>query len=135
MARVTSLTDGGGEGANHWYKLTLPEGRNREVRRLFEALGLMVSRLIRIRYGVVAMPPQLKRGQTVELEHDELQSPAAGRGSSGRAARTGDATANAGQPGATPARGAPARQADADEVNGNGADAERGLRGQRRGHR
>lgn len=73
MARATSLSDAGGEGANHWYKLTLPEGRNREVRRLFEALGLMVSRLIRTRYGVVAMPPQLKRGQTAELEHEELQ--------------------------------------------------------------
>ena len=73
VARVTSLSDGGGEGTNHWYKVTLPEGRNREVRRLFEALGLMVSRLIRIRYGVVALPPQLKRGQTIELESAELQ--------------------------------------------------------------
>jgi 23S rRNA pseudouridine2605 synthase len=72
VAKVTSLSDEGGEGTNHWYKLTLPEGRNREVRRLFEALGVMVSRLIRIRYGVVAMPPQLKRGQVIELEHTEL---------------------------------------------------------------
>jgi 23S rRNA pseudouridine2605 synthase len=71
-ARVLSLADGGGEGSNHWYKITLPEGRNREVRRLFEALGLMVSRLIRTRYGVVSMPPQLKRGQTMELAPDEL---------------------------------------------------------------
>src|SRR5881628_3585488 len=70
--KVTSLADSGGEGSNHWYKVTLPEGRNREVRRLFEALGLMVSRLIRTRYGVVNMPPQLKRGQTLELERDEL---------------------------------------------------------------
>ena len=72
MGRVTSIADGGGEGTNHWYKLTVPEGRNREVRRLFEALGLSVSRLIRTRYGVVAMPPQLKRGQTAELEQGEL---------------------------------------------------------------
>jgi 23S rRNA pseudouridine2605 synthase len=74
LARVTSIADGGGEedGANHWYKVVLPEGRNREVRRLFEALGLMVSRLIRIRYGVIAMPPQLKRGQMQELEHGDL---------------------------------------------------------------
>ena len=71
-AKVISLVDGGGEGANHWYTVTLPEGRNREVRRLFEALGIMVSRLIRTRYGVVAMPPQLKRGQTAELNQDEL---------------------------------------------------------------
>jgi 23S rRNA pseudouridine2605 synthase len=94
IARVTSLADGGGEGANHWYKLTLPEGRNKEVRRLFEALGLMVSRLIRIRYGVVAMPPQLKRGQTAELERDELHRllQAAGMG---EGARDGAASQNA----------------------------------------
>jgi 23S rRNA pseudouridine2605 synthase len=73
-AKVLSLADGGGEGTNHWYRLTLPEGRNREVRRLFESLGVMVSRLIRTRYGVVAMPPQLKRGQTVELERDDLDA-------------------------------------------------------------
>jgi len=73
-ARVLSLADGGGEGTNHWYKLTLPEGRNREVRRLFEALGVMVSRLIRTRYGIVAMPPELKRGQTQELEREELDA-------------------------------------------------------------
>jgi 23S rRNA pseudouridine2605 synthase len=72
VGRVTSVSDGGGEGTNHWYKLTVPEGRNREVRRLFEALGLTVSRLIRTRYGVVAMPPQLKRGQMAELEQGEL---------------------------------------------------------------
>jgi 23S rRNA pseudouridine2605 synthase len=74
VARVTSVTDGGGEedGANHWYKVVLPEGRNREVRRLFEASGLTVSRLIRIRYGVIAMPPQLKRGQVQELEQGDL---------------------------------------------------------------
>ena len=86
MARVTSLSDEGGEGTNHWYKVTLPEGRNREVRRLFESLGLMVSRLIRTRYGAIAMPPQLKRGQQVELEHDDLQRllQAAGMGNAGR---------------------------------------------------
>ena len=71
-AKVLALADGGGEGANHWYKIVLPEGRNKEVRRMFEALGLMVSRLIRTRYGVVNMPPQLKRGQTQELEREEL---------------------------------------------------------------
>ena len=92
VARVTSLSDEGGEGTNHWYKVTLPEGRNREVRRLFEALGLMVSRLIRIRYGVIAMPPQLKRGQQVELEHGDLQRllQAAGMGNSGRGGHHAD---------------------------------------------
>jgi 23S rRNA pseudouridine2605 synthase len=71
-AKVLALADGGGEGANHWYKIVLPEGRNKEVRRMFEVLGLMVSRLIRTRYGVVNMPPQLKRGQTQELQREEL---------------------------------------------------------------
>jgi 23S rRNA pseudouridine2605 synthase len=75
-ARVSSIADAGGEdeGTNHWYKLVLPEGRNREVRRLFEALAITVSRLIRTRYGVVAMPPQLKRGQIQELERGELSA-------------------------------------------------------------
>jgi 23S rRNA pseudouridine2605 synthase len=73
-AKVLALADGGGEGANHWYKIVLPEGRNKEVRRMFEVLGLMVSRLIRTRYGVVNMPPQLKRGQMQELERDELDT-------------------------------------------------------------
>ena len=85
-AKVLTLADGGGEGTNHWYKLTLPEGRNREVRRLFEALGVMVSRLTRTRYGIVALPPQLKRGQTVELERAALEAllKAAGLTSDGR---------------------------------------------------
>ena len=92
VARATSLSDAGGEGTNHWYKLTLPEGRNREVRRLFEALGLMMSRLIRTRYGVIAMPPQLKRGQMAELEQGELQRllQAAGMSQSGSGARDGN---------------------------------------------
>jgi 23S rRNA pseudouridine2605 synthase len=75
VARVKSVVDGGGDedSANHWYTVVLPEGRNREVRRLFEALGLTVSRLIRIRYGIVPMPPQLKRGQVQELEGSDLE--------------------------------------------------------------
>jgi 23S rRNA pseudouridine2605 synthase len=73
-ARVLALADGGGEGANHWYKIVLPEGRNKEVRRMFETLGLMVSRLIRTRYGVVNMPPQLKRGQMLEVQGEELDT-------------------------------------------------------------
>jgi 23S rRNA pseudouridine2605 synthase len=92
-AKVLSLADGGGEGTNHWYKLTLPEGRNREVRRLFEALGVMVSRLIRTRYGVVPMPPELKRGQTQELEREALDQllKAAGMQPGARGTRSGEA--------------------------------------------
>lgn len=124
VARVTSLSDGGGEGTNHWYKVTLPEGRNREVRRLFEALGLMVSRLIRIRYGVVALPPQLKRGQVIELEAGELQQVLQAAGMAGAGQGGGRDNDNAGrsqQPGQELAD-AP----DGDEQGdflGNGADA------------
>src|SRR5436190_12925243 len=73
-ARCEKITDGGGDedGSNHWYHVVLKEGRNREVRRLFEALGLMVSRLIRTRYGPVAMPTVLKRGDLLELEPDDV---------------------------------------------------------------
>src|SRR6185436_1174661 len=69
--KVEKLADGGGEGSNHWYHIVIKEGRNREVRRLFEALGLTVSRLIRTRYGTVAMPSRVKRGQVLELTPEE----------------------------------------------------------------
>ncbi len=79
-AKVDKLSDGGGEGANHWYHVVLKEGRNREVRRLFEALGLTVSRLIRTRFGTIAMPSRVKRGQTLELAPDEVASVLAAAG-------------------------------------------------------
>jgi 23S rRNA pseudouridine2605 synthase len=70
VAKCDSVEDGGGDedASNHWYKVVLHEGRNREVRRLFEKLGVMVSRLIRTRYGPVAMPTVLKRGDLQELD-------------------------------------------------------------------
>ncbi|MGE5130889.1 MAG: pseudouridine synthase [Sphingomonadaceae bacterium] len=75
-ARCESVRDGGGDedGSNHWYQVVLKEGRNREVRRLFEALGLMVSRLIRTRFGALAMPTHLKRGQLTELEAPDVDA-------------------------------------------------------------
>ncbi|RFC33034.1 MAG: ribosomal large subunit pseudouridine synthase B [Candidatus Nitrotoga sp. MKT] len=66
------LTDEGGEGYNHWYRLMLKEGRNRIVRRTFEALGLPISRLIRVRFGIVNLPPHLKRGTLAELGTGEV---------------------------------------------------------------
>ena len=68
-----SIDDGGGDGANHWYRVVIAEGRYREVRRLFEAVGLTVSRLIRIRYGCVVLPRGLKRGVWVELNENEVR--------------------------------------------------------------
>jgi 23S rRNA pseudouridine2605 synthase len=73
VARLESLEDRGGEGANHWYHVVVREGRNRVLRRIFEALGLAVSRLMRVRFGSVRLPPQLKRGQFVELPPREVR--------------------------------------------------------------
>src|SRR5512144_1745939 len=74
MTKCDKVEDGGGEeeGANHWYHVVLKEGRNREVRRLFEALDVPVSRLIRTRYGTLAMPSVMKRGDTMELEAQDV---------------------------------------------------------------
>lgn len=71
-ARCLLLEDGGGEGRNHWYRIVLAEGRNRVVRRMFEALGMTVSRLMRVRFGSLRLPPRLKRGQWCEMAPDEV---------------------------------------------------------------
>lgn len=73
-ASFKSIQDGGGEGANHWYRVVITEGRNREVRKLFEEVGLTVSRLIRIRYGTVVLPRGLKRGVWVDLSEEDVRT-------------------------------------------------------------
>jgi 23S rRNA pseudouridine2605 synthase len=73
-ARFLSLEEAGGEGANRWYRVTIAEGRNREVRRLFEAVGLTVSRLIRVRYGSIALPAGLRRGDFAEIEREDVKA-------------------------------------------------------------
>lgn len=60
------------DGKNHWYKVILKEGRNREVRRMFTHYDLQVSRLMRTRFGPIALPPRLKRGQFYELNEIEV---------------------------------------------------------------
>ena len=71
-AHLDSIEDAGGQGSNHWYNVVLSEGRNREVRRLFEALHLTVSRLMRVRFGPIELPSYLKRGQMRELDEAEV---------------------------------------------------------------
>jgi 23S rRNA pseudouridine2605 synthase len=70
--KFEKLEDQGGEGFNHWYRVMLKEGRNRVVRRTFDALGLPVSRLMRVRFGLINLPPRLKRGMTAELGEGEV---------------------------------------------------------------
>ena len=72
VAKVERIWEQGGEGANKWYNVIIKEGRNREVRRLFESQGLTVSRLVRIRFGPVGLPARLKRGQFYELNQFEV---------------------------------------------------------------
>ncbi len=73
-AQFGSIEDGGGEGSNCWYRVTISEGRNREVRRMMEAVGHAVSRLIRIRYGAMLLPRGLKRGAWMELDERDIQA-------------------------------------------------------------
>jgi 23S rRNA pseudouridine2605 synthase len=73
VAQFSRIADGGGEGVNRWYRITIGEGRNREVRRMFEAVGLTVSRLIRTRYGALVLPRGLKRGRWEELDEHAVR--------------------------------------------------------------
>jgi 23S rRNA pseudouridine2605 synthase len=73
-AAFDSITAQGGEGANHWYQVILREGRNREVRRLFEAFQMPVSRLMRVRFGPISLPSRVKRGGMLKLESKQVVS-------------------------------------------------------------
>ncbi len=132
MAQFGSIEDGGGEGANCWYRVTISEGRNREVRRMLEAVGHAVSRLIRIRYGAMMLPRGLKRGAWMELDDSDIQSlhrAVARAGDTGDHAGSADAAGRAGSGGGRGANrkrrgggrgGAPGRASE------GGRDASRG---------
>ncbi len=72
MARCTDVRFYGGEGANRWYHITIMEGRNREVHRLWESQGIRVSRLKRVRFGPVVLPSILPQGRWLELHQGEV---------------------------------------------------------------
>lgn len=74
VARFTDIVDSGGEGVNHWYHVVIMEGRNREVRRLWESQGLKVTRLIRTRFGPYILPRSKRVGQHWRLEDKEIEA-------------------------------------------------------------
>ena len=117
-AQFGSIEEGGGEGSNCWYRVTISEGRNREVRRMFEAVGHAVSRLIRIRYGAMLLPRGLKRGAWMELDEGDIKSLMQAAGT--RGSRAG---AEEGRSGA------------ADGPRREGSEQEPGQRNRRRGGR
>jgi 23S rRNA pseudouridine2605 synthase len=91
MAQFGSIEAGGGEGSNCWYRVTISEGRNREVRRMLEAVGHAVSRLIRIRYGAMVLPRGLKRGAWMELDEADIQALVKAAGNASSVDRDGQA--------------------------------------------
>ena len=136
MAQFSSIENGGGEGSNCWYQVTISEGRNREVRRMFEAVGHAVSRLIRIRYGAMVLPRGLKRGACLELDESDIRALTKAAGGDGRddappsetgAERTKDRNVRKGGPRGANVGGAP-RPRDGDRPPGR-SGAGRGATG------
>ncbi len=74
LLKFDQIIDAGGQGANHWYHVVLKEGKNREVRRLWQSQDMRVSRLTRVRYGNLVLPRNLKVGKKVELSLDEIKT-------------------------------------------------------------
>lgn len=73
ISKFDQIIDAGGQGSNHWYHVILKEGKNREVRRLWQSQDLRVSRLTRVRYGNLVLPRDLTVGKKVELSLDEIK--------------------------------------------------------------
>jgi 23S rRNA pseudouridine2605 synthase len=153
VAQFSKIADGGGEGINKWYRVIIGEGRNREVRRMFEAIGLTVSRLIRTRYGAMTLPSSLKRGRWEEMEENAVRGLMAAysvekKGSEGAAAAAPAAAAAAprgkglgqgqgqGQQQAKPAQNkGPEKRGRNGNGNGNGNGNQHAERAERRDER
>jgi 23S rRNA pseudouridine2605 synthase len=118
VARFQRLEDAGGQGANHWYRAVISEGRNREVRRIFEAIGIQVSRLIRIRFGAVQLPRALSRGRFQELAPAWVEAWLHDLGVAGGSA----------EPARTRAGGAPGRKSGGPKRGGQGQGRPSGPR-------
>ncbi|HPR42924.1 MAG TPA: pseudouridine synthase [Ottowia sp.] len=155
MAQFGSIAEEGqSEGANQWYRVTIAEGRNREVRRMIESVGHAVSRLIRIRYGAMLLPRGLKRGQFMELGERDIRAlgeasgtpervlrgarepglpqqdkPRRGRGDRGRASGPRPNRAGGPPPAEAPRRGPGASPWSQRGGQGAGAPAQDGRRG------
>ncbi|MFC0169326.1 pseudouridine synthase [Pseudoduganella danionis] len=124
LAQFSKIADGGGEGINKWYRVIIGEGRNREVRRMFEAIGLTVSRLIRTRYGAMTLPSSLKRGRWEELEENAVRAMMSAYGVEKKA--TDGAAAPAGQRGGKgPQQAKPAQNKGPEKRPQRGRGAER----------
>ena len=135
-ASFRSIEEGGGDGANHWVRVVITEGRNREVRKLFDTVGVTVSRLIRIRYGTVVLPFGLKRGVWVDLEEGDVRA-IRRLASGGDGVRNNDAprSNDGGRGNNAPRQGGPLQQQRNDRNNDRGrqndrqGDRQRGGRG------
>ena len=115
VAAFGAIEDGGGEGANCWYRVTIAEGRNREVRRMIEAVGHAVSRLIRIRYGAMVLPRGLKRGTWMELDERDIRALTQAAGMPQGAAARGERKPGGGQ--------ANGRRGSGKKAQGSGRDS------------
>jgi 23S rRNA pseudouridine2605 synthase len=115
LAAFSKIQDGGGEGVNRWYRVVIGEGRNREVRRMFEAIGLTVSRLIRTRYGMMTLPSGLKRGRWEEMDEHDVRAMLAAVGieKKGAAGKDKNGAKGKGMPGLDRADGNRIDRADA----------------------